>query len=294
MFATCPRLQKMMSDPARLHRIVNAAQWGHTSRGGSTANSTTSATSLPNSAQAPGRAPPTSNRSATTRQSHDDNTNDNVASAIFTDEKGSDGENLDKVHERPSFTHPDHLPGGAMSTGMVADNSSNVPVTSCSCCEPLPLFSLIDLDAFQHKTQVEEWIKNFSEPPSLPDLAEAEIRTHCAPEILATILSPDAMGWALDCQGHQTHPDFRHGCATLDFTNCGSQTDPVHFMLKLMRGPLFTECVIAPTKAEHVSLHPPDSAWSPSTTRLPCSGSCPSTKDVNNFGNEAMCVLHLI
>ena len=62
-----------------------------------------------------------------------------------------------------------------MSTGMVANDSSIVSMTSCSCHEPLPLFSVIDLDAFQHEPQVEKYINNFSDSPSLPDLAKAEI-----------------------------------------------------------------------------------------------------------------------
>ena len=78
------------------------------------------------------------------------------------------------------------------------------------------------------------------------------VRTHCAPEIPATILSPDSMGQELDCQGYQTYSDFQRGYATLDLTNCKLQTDPVHFELKLTRNLLFTECVIAPTEAECV------------------------------------------
>ena len=83
------------------------------------------------------------------------------------------------------------------------------------------------------------------------------VRTYYTPEIPATILSPDAMGRELDCQGCQTCSDFRKGCATLDLTNCGSQSDPVHFELKLIRGLLFTDYVIAPTDSEHVSSHLP-------------------------------------
>ena len=37
------------------------------------------------------------------------------------------------------------------------------------------------------------------------------VRTHYTPEIPATILSPDAMGQELDCQGCQTHSDFGSG-----------------------------------------------------------------------------------
>ena len=62
-----------------------------------------------------------------------------------------------------------------MSNGMDADDSSIASMTLCSYREPLPLFSVIGLDAFQHKPQVEEYIENFSDSPSLPDLAKAKI-----------------------------------------------------------------------------------------------------------------------
>ena len=90
MIATCPRLQKMMSDPTHAHHIVNAVQQGHTSRGGSTTNLTASTTSfLSNSMWARARTPPTSNQSATVWQLQDDNTNNDVESAVFTDDEGS-------------------------------------------------------------------------------------------------------------------------------------------------------------------------------------------------------------
>ena len=62
-----------------------------------------------------------------------------------------------------------------MSTGMGADDSSVASMTSCSCQEPLALFSVIDLDAFQHEPQVEKYFKIVSNSSSLPGWAEAEI-----------------------------------------------------------------------------------------------------------------------
>ena len=62
-----------------------------------------------------------------------------------------------------------------MSTGMDTDDSSFASMASCSCQGPLPLFSVIDLDAFQHEPQVEEYIKSFSDSSSLPGMAEAKI-----------------------------------------------------------------------------------------------------------------------
>ena len=100
------------------------------------------------------------------------------------------------------------------------------------------------------------------------------VRTYYTPEIPATILSPDAMGRELDCQGYQTYSDFRQGYATLDLTNCKSQADPFHFQLRLIRGLLFTDYMIAPTEAKRVSPHLPD-----------------GTRPVVMFSNRTSCVL---
>ena len=66
-------------------------------------------------------------------------------------------------------------------------------------------------------------------------------------------------------------------------------TDPVHFELKLMRGLLFTDYMIAPTDSEHVSSHLPNGTCSTAITdRLPCSGLCSSTKDVNALTRDQL------
>ena len=62
-----------------------------------------------------------------------------------------------------------------MSIGMNTDNLTVTSVTLCSCQQPLALFSVIDLNAFQCEPQVEEYIENFSSSSSLPRLAEAGI-----------------------------------------------------------------------------------------------------------------------
>ena len=76
--------------------------------------------------------------------------------------------------------------------------------------------------------------------------------------------------------------------------------DPVHFKLKLIRGLLFTEYMIAPTDAERVSPHLPDGACSSDIPdHLPCSGLCPSTKAVNALTRDQsqalwhMCLEHI-
>ena len=92
MIATCPCLQMMMSDPVRARCIVNAVQQGCTSRGGSTTNLTASTASLlSHSVQACACTPPMSNWSATVQQLQDNSTNNDVESAVFTDEEGSIG-----------------------------------------------------------------------------------------------------------------------------------------------------------------------------------------------------------
>ena len=99
MIGSCPCLQKMMSDPVHAHRIVDAMQQGCTTRGGSTTNSMASTASLTlNSMQACSRAPPTSNGSATIWQLQDDNANNYIDSAIFTDEEGSVDPDYQQAH----------------------------------------------------------------------------------------------------------------------------------------------------------------------------------------------------
>ena len=99
MIATCPHLQKMMSSPVRALCIVNAVQQRHMRRGGSTANSTALTASLSsNSVQACACTPPTSNWFATIWQLQDNNTGNDVESAVFTDEEGSIGPDFQWAH----------------------------------------------------------------------------------------------------------------------------------------------------------------------------------------------------
>ena len=71
--------------------------------------------------------------------------------------------------------------------------------------------------------------------------------------------------------------------------------DPVHFELKLIHGLLFTEYMIAPTEAERVSPHLPDGACSSDIPdHLPCSGLCPTAKDVNALTrNQLQALRHM-
>ena len=62
-----------------------------------------------------------------------------------------------------------------MSAGMDANNLSVTSMTSCSCQQPLALFLVVDLDAFQHEPQVKEYIEHFSDSSNLLGLAEADI-----------------------------------------------------------------------------------------------------------------------
>ena len=81
-----------MSDPAHARCVVHAVQQGRTSRGEFTSNLTApTASLLSNSTHARAHTPPTSNWSATIWQSQDNNTNDDVESAVFTHEEGSVG-----------------------------------------------------------------------------------------------------------------------------------------------------------------------------------------------------------
>ena len=81
-----------MSDPAHARCVVHAVQQGRTRRGEFTANLMASTASLlSNFAQAHSHTPPTSNWSATIWQLQGDIADNDVASAVFTDEEGSVG-----------------------------------------------------------------------------------------------------------------------------------------------------------------------------------------------------------
>ena len=89
----------MMSDSVHTLPIVNAMQQACTCRGGSTTNLMASATSLlSNSAQARASAPPTSNWSVTIWQLQDNNTDNNVESAVFANGEGSIGPDFQWAH----------------------------------------------------------------------------------------------------------------------------------------------------------------------------------------------------
>ena len=87
--ATCPRLRQLLSDPAKAKRLLSIIEQRHSSRGGPISASVPSTTPSPSQSRA--RTPPTSNRSATIRQLQADDTDEDVASATFTDEEGSVG-----------------------------------------------------------------------------------------------------------------------------------------------------------------------------------------------------------
>ena len=100
------------------------------------------------------------------------------------------------------------------------------------------------------------------------------VKTFFTPEIPATILSPDAMGRELGCKGYHTYSDFRKGRATMDLTDCQACDGPTHFDLRLIRGLLFTEHMIAPTPQEHVDPVPDDKYRTTDPTSSASFGSC--------------------
>ena len=101
-----------------------------------------------------------------------------------------------------------------MSAGMDANDSSVASMTLCSCKELLALFLVIDLDVFQHKPQVEEYIKSFSDSSSLPDLAEAKISSSCSYQ------QPLALFSVIDIDAFQHEPQVEEYIE--DFSNSSS------------------------------------------------------------------------
>ncbi len=83
------------------------------------------------------------------------------------------------------------------------------------------------------------------------------VPTYFTPEIPATILSPYALGKALDCNGYQTFSDFHNDHAQLTLVDCSYCHSDVQFDLQLIRGLLFTDSLVAPTSSQRSSTSPP-------------------------------------
>jgi len=83
------------------------------------------------------------------------------------------------------------------------------------------------------------------------------VRSYYTPQIPATILSPDALGLALDCKGYHTFSDFVDNVASLTFSDCSKAKTGVSFSLLRIRGLLFTDALLAPTMGQHRASHLP-------------------------------------
>ncbi len=83
------------------------------------------------------------------------------------------------------------------------------------------------------------------------------VPTYFTPKIPATIISPHALGKALDCRGYQAFSDFRENRAQLSLIDCAECDSAVQFDLHLICGLLFTDSLIGPTLAQHASASPP-------------------------------------
>ena len=84
------------------------------------------------------------------------------------------------------------------------------------------------------------------------------VRCFYTPQIPATILSPDSVAKSLGCQGYSTFSNLVNGSATMQLFECSVLSGSLDFALRSIRGLLFTDSLIAPTEAEHLSPTLPD------------------------------------
>jgi hypothetical protein len=73
----------------------------------------------------------------------------------------------------------------------------------------------------------------------------------------ATIISPDAAGRALHCQGYTSVSSFDGSACNVTLRHCRRTAQDVELPATLQRGLLFTSAVIMPSRAERSSVRPP-------------------------------------
>ena len=78
------------------------------------------------------------------------------------------------------------------------------------------------------------------------------------PEIPATILSPDAAARRFKCRGYSTFSDIIDGTASMQLVDCVNCTGPIDFKLTCIRGLLYTEPMVRPDFADHLTFDVPD------------------------------------
>ena len=76
------------------------------------------------------------------------------------------------------------------------------------------------------------------------------MKSYYTPQIPATIMSPDSAAKSLWCNGYSTFSDLVDGTAALQLIDCDKCDCSVDFDLRLIRGLLFTDSLIAPTESE--------------------------------------------
>ena len=83
-------------------------------------------------------------------------------------------------------------------------------------------------------------------------------KSYYTPQIPATILSPDSAAKSLGCTGYSTFSDLVDDTASLQLIDCSQCDCTVDFDLRLIRGLLFTDSLIAPTESKRLSSTLPD------------------------------------
>ena len=122
------------------------------------------------------------------------------------------------------------------------------------------------------------------------------VRGYYTPGIPATILSPDAIARALECDGFCTFSDLRSNTARMELKDCSRCSADIHMDLTLIRGLLYTESLIAPTSHERSSRTLPinprtDTCRNPTEEVVPVRACCThcqelETKEINVLSRE--------
>ena len=145
-----------------------------------------------------------------------------------------------------------HVDGGAMTS--CTDRLEYLwSYHSCTPAERELLPELTVADGTKHRPFGYGYLKI----PIIESPGYLFVRTYYVPQIPATILSPDRMGRALRCRGYHTYSDFVDNRASMELTDCQRCDGTVHIDLQRIRGLLYTDSLLLPTTAEHLSTDVP-------------------------------------
>ena len=155
---------------------------------------------------------------------------------------------VSQVQFHPAMPPKGHVDGGAMaSTTDRLDYLFRYHIFGDSERHKAPLLRVADDTTHRPKGM------GYLRLPTSGTRNFLEIACYYTPEIPATIISPDAIGKALDCVGYQTYSDFQGDRSTLNLMDCSALNGDLVIGLQRIRGLLFTEPLLAPTEKERSS-----------------------------------------